>query len=169
MKALETTGQVTLRGIEVPLDSDVGREFVVACARNWEQLLNDDDLCERYGLTLEQWRASGTNKPLVRAVQLEHERRVRRGVTAQELAAKEFTEASKILGTIMRDEGSNARHRIDACNSLRQAAVDPASEARAQGQVFSIHIDFGTGAKIQKEIELKPHTADRENWEMDSE
>src|SRR6516165_9240002 len=97
-----TGGQVTLRGIAVPLESDVGREFVISCARNWEKLLTDADLCERFGLTLEQWQASGANKALVRAVQLEHERRVRRGITAQELAAREFTAAPKILGTIMR-------------------------------------------------------------------
>jgi hypothetical protein len=167
MKAIEAaSGHVTLRGIEVPLDSDVGREFVVACARNWEQLLTDTDLCERYGLTLEQWQASGANKPLVRAVQLEHERRVRRGVAAQEAAAREFFKAPGVLGGIMRDESNNPRHRIDAANSLRQAAVDPASEARAQGQVFSIHLNFGGGNKLTKEIELKPRAADRDEWGM---
>ena len=161
MKAIELSGgHVTLRGVEVPLESDVGREFVVACARNWEQLLTDADLCERFGLSPEQWQASGNNKALVRAVQLEHERRVRRGLVAQALAAKEFTEAPRILGTIMKNENNNPRHRIDACNSLRQAAIGPDSENKAQGQVFTINLNFGT-SKITKEIELKPHAADK--------
>jgi hypothetical protein len=159
-------GTVTLRGAPIAIDSDIGREFVISCSRNWEKLLSDADLCDRFGLTLDQWRASGSNKALVRAVQLEHERRIRNGSAAQEAAAREFFKAPGVLGGIMRDESNNPRHRIDAANSLRQAAVDPASEARAQGQVFSININFGTN-KITKEIELSPaHTADRENWEM---
>jgi hypothetical protein len=158
-------GTVVLRGVEVPLQSDVGREFTIACARNWEQLLTDADLCERFGLTLEQWQASGANKVLVRAVQLEHERRVRRGAVAQELAAKEFTEAPRILGTIMKDENNNPRHRIDACNSLRQAAIGPDSENKAQGQVFTINLNFGTN-KVTKEIELKSHAPEKTDWEL---
>ena len=158
-------GTVVLRGIQVPLESDVGREFVVSCARNWEQLLTDTEICERYGLTLEQYQASGTNKALVRAVQLEHERRVRRGLVAQELAAREFTAAPKILGTIMKNESNNPRHRIDAAQALRQASIDPASENKAQGQVFTINLNFGTN-KITKEIEIKPHVPEKTDWEM---
>jgi hypothetical protein len=148
--AIEPSAQVILRGISVPLDSDVGKEFIIACSRNWEELLTDIDLCERFGLTSEQWQASVTNKPLVRAVQLEHERRVRRGLVAQELAAREFTKAPRILGSIMEDATNNPRHRIDACNSLRQASIDPASEAKAQTPTFTIHLDFGGGNKIKK-------------------
>jgi hypothetical protein len=158
-------GTVTLRGISVPLESDVGREFVVSCARNWEKLLTDAEICERFGLTSEQWQASGANKALVRAVQLEHERRVRRGILSQELAAKEFTAAPKILGTLMKDENNNPRHRIDAAQALRQASIDPASENKAQGQVFTINLNFGTN-KITKEIEIKPRVPEKIDWEM---
>jgi hypothetical protein len=166
MNAIETSGgSVTLRGIQVPLESDVGREFILACARNWEQLLTDADLCERFGLSPEQWQASGANKALVRAVQLEHERRVRRGVVAQELAAREFTAAPRILGSIMKNETTNSRHRIDAAQALRQASIDPASENKTQGQVFTINLNFGT-SKISKEIEIKPHAADKDEWEL---
>jgi hypothetical protein len=163
--AIEPTGGATvlLRNIEVPLESDVGREYIVACARNWEQLLTDADLCERFGLTLDQWQASGTNKALVRAVQLEHERRVRRGAVAQELAAREFTAAPKILGTIRKNESNNPRHRIDACNSLRQASIGTDNENKAGTDRFTININFGTN-KVSKEIELKPHTADKSDW-----
>jgi hypothetical protein len=166
LNAIEPSGgTVVLRGIQVPLESDVGREFVLACARNWETLLPDADLCERFGLSLEQWQASGANKALVRAVQLEHERRVRRGLVAQELAAREFTAAPKILGSIMKDENNNPRHRIDACNSLRQAAIDTDSENKALGQVFTINLEFGSN-EISKEIELKPHAPEKTDWEL---
>jgi hypothetical protein len=151
-----TGGHVTLRGVDVPLQSDVGREYVVACARNWEQLITDNDLCERFGLTLEQYQASGSNRELVRAVQLEHERRVRRGLVAQELAAKEFTAAPKILGNIMRTETNNPRHRIDAAAALRQASFGADSESKVSGEKFTININFGT-AKVHKEITLTPH------------
>jgi hypothetical protein len=158
-------GTVTLRGIQVPLESDVGREFVISCARNWERLLTDADLCERFGLTLEQWQASGANKALVRAVQLEHERRVRRGLVAQELAAREFTEAPRILGTIMKDENNNPRHRIDACNSLRQAAIGPESENKVQTKHITINLNFGTNKlRYDKEIEIK--SPGKTDWEL---
>jgi hypothetical protein len=154
-------GSIVLRGIQVPLESDVGREYVLACARNWEKLLTDADLCERFGLTLEQWQASGANKPLVKAVQLEHERRVRRGIAQQELAAREFMAAPAVLGGIMRNESNNPRHRIEAANSLRQTAIGPDSESKAQTEKFTISINFGT-AKINKTIELKPSTKHEE-------
>jgi hypothetical protein len=31
LNAVEPAAQVTLRGVPVPLESDVGREFVIAC------------------------------------------------------------------------------------------------------------------------------------------
>jgi hypothetical protein len=55
----------------------------------------------------------------------------------------------------MRDQTNNPRHRIDAAKALRQASIDPASEAKAQTQTFSINLHFGTN-KVRKEIELKP-------------
>jgi hypothetical protein len=147
----------------------VGREFVVSCSRNWERLITDDDLCERFGLTLEQWRQSGANKALKRAVQLEHERRIRSGVAAQEAAAQEFFKAPGVLGGIMRDESNNPRHRIDAANSLRQAAIGADDKEKAATEKFSITLNFGT-CKLAKEIELKPQTADKsEDWELSDE
>jgi hypothetical protein len=65
----------------------------------------------------------------------------------------------------MRDEGSNARHRIDAANSLRQAAIDQSSEAKAAMDKFTININFGTN-KIAKQIELKPRTPEKTDWEL---
>jgi hypothetical protein len=158
-------GTVVLRGIQVPLESDVGREFVVSCARNWETLLTDAELCERFGLSLEQWQASGANKALVRAVQLEHERRVRRGLVAQELAAREFTAAPGILGTIMKNENNNPRHRIDAAQALGRAAIDPATNENKAGTTFTINLNFGTH-KITKEIELNPRAPEKTDWEL---
>jgi hypothetical protein len=157
------SGTVTLRGVAVEIGSDVGREFVIACSRNWEKLLTDADLCERFGLTLEEYQSSGSNKALVRAVQLEHERRVRRGLVSQQLAAREFTAAPGILGGIMKNESNNSRHRIDAAQALRQASIDPASEAKAQTDKFTININFGTN-KITKEIELKPSVEHEDEW-----
>jgi hypothetical protein len=159
-------GTVCLRGIQVPLESDVGREFIIACARNWEQLLTDADLCERFGLSLEQWQASGNNRALVRAVQLEHERRVRKGLVAQELSAREFIQAPRILASIMETATNNPRHRIDAAQALRQASLGIDSENKAQGQVFTINLNFGT-AKVHKEITLGPHSPEQETLTID--
>jgi hypothetical protein len=158
-------GTVVLRGVPVLLDSDVGRTFVVDCSRNWEKLLPDDQICERYGLTIGEWKASGNNKLLVRAVQLEHERRIRNGSAAQEAAAREFFKAPGVLGGIMRDESNNPRHRIDAANSLRQAAIGPDDKEKAAAERFVISINFSTN-KITKEVEMKPVVEKRDEWEM---
>ena len=41
---------VVLRGITVPLNSDVGGAFVSDAARNKEKLFSDQRLCEKYGV-----------------------------------------------------------------------------------------------------------------------
>ena len=63
----------------------------------------------------------------------------------------------------MKNESNNSRHRIDAAQALRQASIDPASEAKAQTDKFTININFGTN-KITKEIELKPSVEREDEW-----
>jgi hypothetical protein len=58
--------------------------------------------------------ATRNNKALTRAVQAEHERRIRNGTAAQEAAAKEFANAPTILGNILRDNQASPKHRIEA-------------------------------------------------------
>jgi hypothetical protein len=47
------------------------------------------------------------------------------------------------------------------CNSLRQAAIGADDNEKAATERFVININFGTN-KIDKVIELEPHTTDKE-------
>ena len=44
------------------------------------------------------------------------------GTAAQESAAKIFTEAPEVLGSILRDQQASPRHRIEASKELRATA-----------------------------------------------
>jgi hypothetical protein len=82
---------LSLRNSPISLESDIGRAFVSDCARNLEKLIDTEQLCERYGLSIEDWQRLGLNKALELAIQTELKRRIRNGVAVQEAAAKEFT------------------------------------------------------------------------------
>src|SRR5262249_35884418 len=72
-------GSVVLRGIEIGLDTDIGRGFVIDCARFTEGLLPEDQIKSKYGLSDNAWARLADNAPLVRAVETEKTRRVHDG------------------------------------------------------------------------------------------
>jgi hypothetical protein len=113
---------VTLRGVAVPLNSDVGNAFVVDLSRNKERLFSDQQVREKYDITPDNWTAITQDKALRLLVNAEHERRMLNGVAAQESAAKIFTEAPEVLGSILRDDRASPRHRIEASKELRATA-----------------------------------------------
>src|SRR5215472_11296747 len=113
---------VILRGISIPLASDVGGAFITDCSRNRERLVSDNQICEKYGLSLNAWAEIAQNKAVRLAVNAEHERRIRSGVAAQESAAKLFSEAPEVLGKILHNEQASPRHRIEAAKELRATA-----------------------------------------------
>jgi len=113
---------VTLRGVQVPLNSDVGAAFVSDCARNRERLFSDDQLQEKYDIDPRDWNDIIKNKPLRLAINSECERRMLNGDSAREAAAKQFTKAPAVLGGILEDQGASPRHRIEAAKELRATA-----------------------------------------------
>src|SRR5262249_27788982 len=62
------TTTVKLRGVSVPLNSDVGGAFVTDCARNRERLFSDDQLQEKYEIVPTDWNDIIKNKPLRLAI-----------------------------------------------------------------------------------------------------
>jgi len=84
---------IILRNTPIALTSNVGRAFVCDCARHLEQLIDNEQLCEKYRLSIENWQQLGSNETLALAIQTELKQRIRSGVSAQEAAAKEFTTA----------------------------------------------------------------------------
>src|SRR5262244_3779151 len=84
---------IILRGVSVPLNSDVGQAFTSDCARNRERIFSDDQIREKYEIIDDNaWTAITQNKALRRAINAECERRMLNGDSAKESAAKIFTE-----------------------------------------------------------------------------
>jgi hypothetical protein len=152
-----TGATVTLRGIEVAVDSDVGQAFTTDCVRFVEGIFTEEQLRKKYDLDDTGWRQLASHDALQRAVGATKERRIRSGQAAQEKAAHLFVSCPDVLGGIVNDTGAPARSRIEAIRELRQvAAVGPGASAPADDrEKFVIRINFGT-QKVHREIELKP-------------
>jgi hypothetical protein len=162
---------VTLRGISIPLNSDVGGAFIADCARNRERLVSDGQICEKYGLSLNAWAEIAQNKAVRLAVNAEHERRIRSGIAAQESAAKLFSEAPEVLGTILRDQHASPRHRIEAARELRATANTGAERTGNTSDRFIITINLGSDEKLKINKRIAPLTPDeaKEGFDVDME
>jgi hypothetical protein len=149
-------GVVTLRGIEVNVDSDVGAAFTVDCVRFVESLVTEEQLKKKYDLDDEAWRQLAHNVALQRAVGRQKELRIRNGDAARERASHLLVEAVGIVGDIARDAGSPPRSRIEAARELRQVAAVGADDApAAEKERFHIVLNFGSN-KLIKDVESKP-------------
>jgi hypothetical protein len=150
------SGSVILRGVEVPVGSDIGAAFTTDCCRFVESLVTETQVREKWDLGDEAWQALASNVALQRAVGATKERRIHNGDAAREKAAHLLVEAVGIVGDIARDAGSPPRSRIEAARELRQvAAVGADDTPTAEKERFHISINFGT-AKIVRDVELKP-------------
>ena len=76
-----------------------------------------------------EWAALGESDRLIELVEAAKLRRLRSGATKRERAQIEIVDGPPILGKIMRDPGSNARHVIDAVKVLDGLASTGAAEA----------------------------------------
>src|SRR5262245_2395420 len=162
---------VTLRGVRIPLASDVGCAFISDCARNRERIFSDDRLREKYEINSDaDWTKIINNKSLRLAINSESERRMLNGTAAQESAAKIFTEEGpQTLGSILRDQRASPRHRISAAQELRHTARsgDEKTGDTADRVVISINLGadeklvFDCGPPKQKK---EPSDGETEKW-----
>ena len=162
---------VVLRGISIPLASDVGGAFIADCSRNRERLVSDNQICEKYGLSLNAWAEIAQNKAVRHAVNAEHERRIRNGDAAKEAAAKLFAEAPEVLGSILHNEHASPRHRIEAARELRATANTGAERTDNTSDRVVITINLGADEKLVFDKRIAPLTPDeaRENLDADME
>jgi hypothetical protein len=162
---------VILRGVSIPLASDIGGAFIADCSRNRERLMSDNQICEKYGLSPNTWAEIAQNKAVRYAVNAEHERRIRSGVAAQESAAKLFFEAPGVLGTILHDKHASPRHRIEAAKELRATANTRAERTDDTADRVVITINLGGDEKLKFDKQITPLTPDeaRENLDVDME
>jgi len=159
---------VTLRGVLIPLASDVGGAFISDCARNKERLVSDSRICERYGITPAAFAEIGANPAVRLAVSAEHDRRLLNGDAAREAAAKLFADAPHVLGQILNSESASPRHRIEAARELRTTANTGGE--RTGGPLRN---DKETTLNLTEVlvrqgwlIPLKTHRKDRREWKI---
>jgi hypothetical protein len=160
---------VTLRGVRVPLTSDVGGAFVSDVSRNKERLFSDQRLCEKYGLTLNAWTAMAKNQALRLAVDAEHERRVYNGDAARESAALLFSKAPHTIAEILNDKSASPKHRIDAARELRATANVGAEKAGDDSDRFVITINLGGDEKLVFDKQIAPLTPEEARKDLDAE
>jgi hypothetical protein len=129
----------------IALDTPQGHNLIVDICRAAEKLVSDDEVREKYGLSVEVWRSSVKNQELVKAVRAEKERRVLNGVAAREAAARSFVKAPAILDEIMTNDLSNPKHKIEAIRELRQTAIGESIEGPPESERFIITINLGEG------------------------
>src|SRR5262249_10342780 len=143
------TETVVLRGVRVPLNSDVGGAFITDCARNRERLFSDDQIREKYEITSDaDWSAITQNKALRLAINAECERRMLNGIAAQEAAAKIFMDSPTIMGEILNDKSASPRHRIEASKELRATARVGDEKSDTEVDRVVINISLGADEKI---------------------
>jgi hypothetical protein len=129
---------VNLRDRSNPLEDD---ELIADLARFADGTLSEAAVKARHRLTNAEWAAMGEDDGFVRAVEAEKLRRIRSGQTKRELAQNEIIAAPPILGGIMRNPDSNARHVVDAIKVL-DGLASTEGEAAAAATRFSIVINL---------------------------
>jgi hypothetical protein len=138
---------IILRGVQVELDSDLGRAFITDATRAAESVIDDRTLMEKYELSIEELQMIANTKAVGRAIRNEREHRLRSGISTRELASGYFFKAPKVLDSIMMNEQANARHRIEAVREIRQVAL-PENQNNNPAQnteKFIIRIDLTAG------------------------
>jgi hypothetical protein len=146
--AASGTGSAILRGVEVSLESEVGRAFIVDCTRYLENSLSGDDIKGKYELSDDAWERLSQNVALLDAVRAERERRVVNGTAAREAAQRHFAKAPEILNRILVSEEVAPRHRIEAARELRQAAGHDPDIPLAQKEKVTITINLGADQEV---------------------
>ena len=76
-------GSVMLGGVTVALDTDIGQQFIIDCARNIEGQIPDREIKNKYELSDRDWERLAENVPLLQAVQVERKRRILSGEAAK--------------------------------------------------------------------------------------
>src|SRR5262245_32370738 len=140
---------VVLRGVSVPLNSDVGGAFITDLSRNKERLFSDQRVCEKYDISETDWTEITQSKAIRLAVNAEHERRMLNGIAAQESAAKIFTEEGpQTLASILRDQRASPRHRISAAQELRHTARSGDEKPGTDTDRVIVTINLGNDEKL---------------------
>lgn len=148
------TGFLVLRRQTIAVTSDVGRLFVVDCARFTEGLLTEADIKTKWGIDDAQWKSLEQHAALLQAVRREREQRVTNGTAAIEAAQRQFARAPSVLGAILSNDEMPPRHRIEAARELRAITAGSLNDKRQAGEKLVVVINLGASESIRFEKEL---------------
>ena len=135
------------------LDTDLGRELVVDCARFAEGLLDEKAIRKKFRFDDSAWEALGSNDELVEKIEAEKLRRIRSGQQKRERAQQLIVKAPDVLGGIMNDVAANARHRINSVKVLDDLAASGPAAATEAGPFFEITINLGSDSDGKPVVE----------------
>jgi len=125
------------------------QEFIVSMCRYSEGLYTEARIRKRYGLADEVWERLGADEALIERIEEEKIARRRAGTSVREKAQLRVTKSPDILDTLMCDNNTPPRSRIESARELRAlAAVGP--EATPAAERFSIVINLGEDHKLIK-------------------
>jgi hypothetical protein len=147
-KAPLMNSTITLNGVQVELNSDEGRAFVVDATRAGEGVIDDATLMEKYELTTDELQAIANMKAVGRAIRSEREHRLRSGIATRELASGYFFKAPKMLDKIMSDEQANPRARIESAKELRVISTPENRDSPMQSEQYRIVINLGGESEV---------------------
>ena len=109
-----------------------------------KSVIDDSTLMESYDLSLEELQAIANTKAVGRAISREREHRLRSGISTRELAAKSYFKAPSVLDSIMMNEQSSSRARIESARELRVISTpENQSNPAVQNDRFVITINLG--------------------------
>ena len=103
-----------------PISLIENHDFIADCARYAEGLLSEQAVKKKHHFDDNTWARLGEDEALIEAIEAEKIRRIRNGSTARERAQQLFATAPNVLGDILHDDGTSARHRIESARELRQ-------------------------------------------------
>jgi hypothetical protein len=139
-------------------------ELITDMARYADGTLTEQQVKQKYRFDADVWEQLGNNDALVEKIEAEKARRIRRGDTARERAQLLFADAPTVLGSIMNDPSSSARHRIESAKELRVVADNgPEASPPASAEKFEIIINLGADVPplvFSKSITVGPEPSD---------
>ena len=145
----------------ISLDSDLGRELIVDCARFAEGVLTEQQVRKKYRFDAGAWEALGSNDELVEKIESERLRRVRDGSGKREKSQQLITKAPDILDSIASDTACSPRHRVDAIKVLDTFAANGPGQSAPASDRFQIIINLGADTlKFDKSIAVDANDID---------
>jgi hypothetical protein len=128
-------------------------DLIADLARFAEGLVNEQSIRgkyqERYGDAV--WDSLG-DPAIIKAIDLESQRRIRDGSAAREKAQQLFAGAPTVLGEILNGDGVSPRHKIESARELRTIAANGPESTPAEAR-FVIRIDLSADTHGDKVIE----------------